>query len=134
MLPVLTMQWLVEGPPNCVQFRRAEETLQWPIFVIARPDLDAESEALLTTRIRHAGLSGPIRWVPGDTDCSDSTWGALGFLFAESPLSLTLAHLSVMRFIARRYRAAWVFEDDVVLHDHFNSLFPFYWESRKVST
>jgi hypothetical protein len=43
-------------------------------------------------------------------------------------LGLSLAHLQIWRrMIAERIPRAWVFEDDVVFHQDFSTLFPVYW-------
>lgn len=128
---------LVQLPPakNCARFASAVEAMAWDIYVVARPDMDRHSETLLVSRIRSAGLTGPIRWVAGEYDLNDSPFGALdvdhaGHVVRE--LGMSLGHVRACLLIAERHSHAWVFEDDVVFHDNFKGLFPTYWASDKV--
>ncbi len=43
-------------------------------------------------------------------------------------VGLAMAHLTIWdKIVNDRLPGAWVFEDDVVAHSNFSSLFPLYW-------
>jgi GR25 family glycosyltransferase involved in LPS biosynthesis len=113
----------------------AREALGWPVYVVARPDVDAVSVALLETRLSAGGFTGPVTWVSGEVDLATTPWGPLGFTVegSRANLGLTIAHVYVMMLVGEGTSPAWVLEDDVVLHDRFPQLFPEYWADPRVT-
>ena len=112
----------------------AGEALGWPVYVVARSDIDEESVALLERRLAAGGLTGPVTWASGQVDLGGTPWGPLGLTGDHrANLGLTVAHVYVLLLVGEGATPAWVLEDDVVLHDRFPELFPEYWGDPRVA-
>ncbi|KAK9828076.1 hypothetical protein WJX81_000538 [Elliptochloris bilobata] len=104
----------------------------WKAYLITLPGDEAKADFSLA-QLRRLGLEVEVvhginstQAGPPDKYAECLPAGAA----TDCQFGLTLAHRNVWHAIAAaKHGAAWVFEDDFVLHDDFLSLFPHYWAS-----